>query len=418
MTAFKQFDYQAFVRWFNKYPILPVIWILFIFDIIQSHLVKRFKPPSPQKSQRILIIKLAGLGDSVLMLGPVRSIRKQHPHAYIEMFCSPSSAGLFYNEPAVDHIRVYDLFGSQRGMRHFIRQVTALRQQHFDMVCDFEQHTLMVSVISWFTGASKRVGLAYNTNNRKMLLTDIIEIDGSRHMSDFYWQIAARTGATVVARKLGTPFISPTAAENVRQWMKKKGITTDHVIIGIHPGSSKTCKSRRWFPERFAELIDELHCRTGAIIVLTGTDEEAADLDTIQKMCDASPIINRGEFDIQELACLIACFSVFISNDTGPMHLGPAVGTPTIGLFGPGSPLRYKPLGRNHRALHKNVPCSPCIHIHLGRVPECKMDRPACMDAITVEDVLSEVLNLLHGSSEKHLSHGDPENKLIGSHMT
>ncbi len=396
-------DYQTLVRWINKYPTVPIIWLLFTISKIKSLYGKAAPTQSEKPVNKILIIKLAGLGDAVLMLRPVRALRRTFPKAHIEVFAAPSSAGVFYDEPAVDSVRVFDLFGTQKGLRHFVKEILDLKKQNFDMVCDFEQHTLMVAVLSWFTGASTRIGLAAAENIRKLLLTDAVLIDGHRHMADFYCDLADRSGALDAAQENGALFVDDNASKKTRQWLEKAGITKEDSIIGIHPGSGKRCTARRWLPDRFAMLIDTLQDNVDAKIILTGTKEETELLDSIADLCKATPIVSRQEFSVKELACLIGLCDVFISNDTGPMHIGPAMGTPTIGLFGPNSPLRYKPLGSIHRTIYKRMPCSPCIHIHLGQAPDCKMARPSCMDAIEVDDVLCEVQDLLRRTSTKRL---------------
>ena len=92
-----------------------------------------------------------------------------------------------------------------------------------------------------------------------------------------------------------------------------------------------------------------------------------------------------GCLSIKQTAALMGMCDLFISNDTGPMHIAAAVGAPTIGLFGPNTPQRYAPVGVNTTSIFKQVECSPCVHIHEGKAGTC--DRGICMEAISVEEV-------------------------------
>jgi len=391
-----QLDYRALIRWASNYLAVPIIWILFLIDKIWSvfyynrRSVRYWSFP-----ERILIIKLVGIGDAVLMLKPIRAIRSRYPTAYIEVLASPLSAGVFYDEPSLDNLRVYDLFGSHRGLKHYIDLLLKLRKQNFDMVVDFEQHIKMVAVSSWLTGSRRRVGFAGPGNSRKLLLTDTIPLDGSRHMSDFYHELSECAGASEVEKESSKIFIDKRSTEKVEVWLQSVSINKNDIIVGMHTGSGIRAISRRWVPERFAMLANELKERIDVKIILTGSKAEKEDLEYVASLCDQQPFIGPHDSSVKELAYLISLMSVFISNDTGPMHIGPAMSTPTIALFGPQDPKRYGPVGQIHRTVYNSVPCSPCIQIHLGMVPECKMDNNLCIKNIEVADVLSQVLELL-----------------------
>lgn len=350
--------------------------------------------------ERILVVKLAGLGDAVLMLQPIRALRRRCPRAYIEMLAAPLTAGVFHDEPSLNRLTLYDLFGTQRGLRQYFRLLRDLRRKKFDMVVDFEQHIKMVAVTSWLTEASRRIGLAGPGNSRRLMLTDAIPLDGKSHMACFFHELAEHAGAIDVGRESSKLMIDKASSSRVEAWFQSVGLKKSDIIVGMHTGSGVRAKSRKWLPERFAELINGLQERVVARVILTGSAMEREDLEYIARRCKVRPILACQDLSVKELAYLISLMTAFISNDTGPMHIGPAMATPTIALFGPQDPRRYGPLGPDHKALYRPPSCSPCIQIHLGAVPECKKGDSECMNNLQVEEVLAALLDILTSRKE------------------
>jgi len=341
---------------------------------------------------RILVIKIVGLGDTVLMLTPIASLRRRFPHASISVLVTPLSCGIVANQPSIDEVIVYDVLRSPGGIRGFMRLVRLLRAKHFDCIIDCEQYFQMTAVVTYLTGAPRRIGFCFNDSLRGKLYTDAVSIDPQCHMVDSYMRLLEPLGIdSGRIEALEQVHIDSQDRVKVGAWLAGRGIGNGDIVVGIHAGSGSRAPYKRWDEESFAEIVGRLGRRLGAQVILTGTVSERQMIDRIMSLSGNRTAHNSGgEFETKQAAVLIERCDLFISNDTGPMHIAAAVGTPTIGLFGPESPSRYAPVGKRNVALYKRTRCSPCVEIYRGKVRDC--DDPICMRDISVEDVWTEIL--------------------------
>jgi ADP-heptose:LPS heptosyltransferase len=153
---------------------------------------------------------------------------------------------------------------------------------------------------------------------------------------------------------------------------------------------------KQWHPGRFAEVAAALGREYGATIVLTGAAADAAIVREVEAGIPAGVrVLNLcGQGDVLDLAAVLEQLAVFVTGDTGPMHLAAAVGTPLVALFGPSVPARYAPRSAGSRVVRVDLPCSPCNRIRLP--PErCRGHVPDCLDGITVDAVLASARELL-----------------------
>jgi heptosyltransferase-2 len=342
--------------------------------------------------RNILVIKLVGLGDTVLMLTPLARLRREFPEARITALVTPLSVGVLSAQPSVDETVVYDVFGEDRGLAGLARIVRLLRARDFDCVMDFEQHFQMTSVVAYMTGAPVRIGFFYTGSPRKGLFTGPVFLNPDGHMVDAYMSLLCPLGIDSARVEELEPIAVPEENEKaVDAWLAEQGIGGARPLVGIHSGSGIRAPVRRWGGEKFAEIIRRLRRDRGATIVLTGGRDERERVSEIMGLAGVDGVHNAsGELSILETAGLMRRCDLFISNDTGPLHMAAAMGTPTIGLFGPNSPTRYAPVGRHNISIFKNVHCSPCIQIHRGRIDDCSDG--ICVKQITTDEVWDAVL--------------------------
>ena len=204
-----------------------------------------------------------------------------------------------------------------------------------------------------------------DTDGRRPLLTDAVPVDSFRgvHRAAQYMTLV---GATVAAGAVLTPRLDiPRPSHQGR-------------VIGVFPGGN--APSRRWEPDRFAELVHRLSKRGERVVVFGGPAERQL---TARVAGDAAVDLG-GQTDLAQLAAGIASCDLLVTNDTGPLHLAAAVGTPTVSLWGAGDPVVTGPLGAGHRMLrHPELDCVPCTK------NDCPLavDRYRCLTLITVDDV-------------------------------
>jgi ADP-heptose:LPS heptosyltransferase len=172
--------------------------------------------------------------------------------------------------------------------------------------------------------------------------------------------------------------------------------------IGIHASGGR--ESKQWHPDRFARVGRVLAQTTGGTLVLTGGPSEEALVANVSAHLAGVPhvtSVNTGS--LRDAAAVLASLDVFITGDTGPMHLAAAVGTPVVALFGPSNPARYGPRAPRERIVRIDLPCSPCGQVRLP--PErCRGHVPDCLDGITVDTVIQHALDLLAGRDPASIS--------------
>jgi heptosyltransferase-2 len=229
------------------------------------------------------------------------------------------------------------------------------------------------------------MGLFYNLK---------VPFDRNRHEVESNIQLIHRLGIEVDDRAL---FIQRSKEDkNSAQKYFTQHDLEGKLVVGVHPGSGiHQAGFKRWPKERFSQLADKLINDFGAAVILFGGAEETELADEIKDMMESAPLITAGQTTLAETAALIEKCRMFISNDSGLLHVACAVDTPAVGLFGPTSSKRTGPYSGSSSVIRKDLTCSPC---YSGKPVRC--DHFECLNLITVEDVLQEVKKRLdkHGS--------------------
>jgi len=338
--------------------------------------------------KRILITRTDRLGDVVLSTPVVRHIRRLYPDAYIAFMVRPDNKDVVLNNPDLDEVIVYDKYGFQKSFLSTVKFAFGLRKKRFDTAIALHP-TNRAHIILFFAGIPVRIGY-----DRKMpwLLTERAphrKQEGARHEVDYNFELLKRAGFDTDGADR-RPYIVAGDKDRklVDSLMKDFNITGD--MIAVHAGAS--CPSKRWPPERFAAAADELAGKYKCNIVLVGGDETAGYSDAVARSMKQKAVDLTGMLLIGELAELLSRCRLFISNDSGPVHVAVAVGTPVVAIFGrrdPGlSPRRWGPLGERDVVLHKDIGCNPCL------AHNCDKDF-ACLKAITPEEVMQAAENAM-----------------------
>jgi heptosyltransferase-2 len=351
-------------------------------------------PPSA-----VLVIKLVGLGDTVLMLTPLKRLRERFPRARIAALVTPLSAEVMAGQPLVDEVIVFDALGLRGNPFGAASLLRALRRRRFDCVIDFEQHFQLSAVLAYLTGAPRRIGFSWNRSLRGRMFTDPVCPAADEHMVESFLRLLVPLGLTPKpVEALEQITTSPEDQAKVSQWLTRHGIGNGDLVVAVHAGSGPRAPHRRWDKAKFAEIARRLGTDTGAKVVMTGTDRERPLVREIVSLAATPNAYDAsGEFTVKQVAELARRCDLVVSNDTGTMHVAAAMGTPTVGVFGPESPTRYGPFGGRNRSVFKHLACSPCIEIHRGRHRRCA--DPRCIAEIGVEDVWAAIATYGLGDS-------------------
>ena len=169
----------------------------------------------------------------------------------------------------------------------------------------------------------------------------------------------------------------------------------DSRLIGIHVSGGRAIK--QWPESRFRDVAERLVRDRGAAIVLTGTSGDRAQVDVVKSALPPERVLDLSEdVDLLTVAAVIERLDLFVSGDTGPMHLAHAVGTPVVAVFGPSDPARYAPRGDRDRVARIDLPCSPCNRIRLPPA-RCTGHTPDCLAGVDVAQVLAAIDDTMGG---------------------
>jgi lipopolysaccharide heptosyltransferase II len=206
------------------------------------------------------------------------------------------------------------------------------------------------------------------------------------HAVDRYMLLARHVGLAAPKATDHLPVTDESRAA-ARRRLAEAGIEANQPFVAV--SAHARWPTKQWPAGRFAEVIDRLHAETGARAVLVGSAAAAAGAASIAEASRARPIDLAGRTSLRELPAVIAEARAMLTNDSGPMHVAAAVGTPVVAVFGPTNPSRTGPYSDRAVVVRSAVPCAPCY--------QRRCDRPVCLEEVGVEDVVGEARALLSG---------------------
>ena len=316
---------------------------------------------------RILVVSTTGVGDSLWGSPAIRALRKKHPKGYIALLTSPIGKQLFQNNPYLDEIFTLTnpaLFSS-------IKLLGALRKKAFDTALIFHLSQRPILPLVSLAGPSKIVGTEGINKGLDHLLTDPIK------QSPIH-EIQRRLNIAGCENSSPEMELFLTADENETAL---KHLPNTHLIIGMHPGAKD--KYKQWDPKHFVELGRKLAKEKGATLMITGDKGEAPLAEQIASSIPGA-ISVAGKLPVRVTAALIEKFDLFVTNDTGPMHIAFAMGTPTLAVFSPTDPKLCGPYQISHGTVfQKPQSCTPCIR------KKCRS--PFCMEQISPDEVYERI---------------------------
>lgn len=339
--------------------------------------------------RRIAVVKTVAIGDLVVAMPTLAALRDRFAEAHITLVTTPRVRAVVEGCPWVDDILYFDVFGAHRGLLGLIRFVGELRRRRFDAWIELEHYYRSTTLLGYLCGARVRVGFDIPGQVRGRLFTLKVHYPTEAHELDAFYSIARAVGVTRPPSGLLPLPVSPEDEEAVTAWLSDEGVSAERELVVLHTTTSPVAVARRWLDDRWIELAERLFEGCGLMSVLTGAPDDAPGLRALASRAKVPMLVAAGRLTLRQFASLALRAKLVVSLDTGPLHVAAAMGTPTVGLFGPNTPAKWGPYGPLHRAVWAGLDCAPCTKQYLGLVSSCARDD--CMRAITVEDVLSAV---------------------------
>lgn len=361
------------------------------------------KKTIPRESiQRILILGSIGIGNLLLFSPSLRVIREFFPDAHIAIIVLKKAfAELYKSDPNIDEIIIAD-YSVHDTMMKKIRLIRELRNKKFDLcITTFPSNRLEYNLLPFIAGIKYRVAHRYQT---KLLRTCFflqnyrIPVDVALHDLEQNINLLLPMGLHEMAQKRLSIHIPDEDRESARYFLREKGLDDASLLIGIHAGSSaeRDMYLKRWETDKFIELCRKIREAHGASLLIFGGPEEAGTKRKIEggvgKGCVAVENVS-----LLTTAALIERCRLFISNDSGLMHIAVAVGVPCAAIFGPTDPGRTSPFGRQNRVIRQGLHCSPCWSIHnvgIGHI-NCIYPINRCLSELSAAHVYTEIRDML-----------------------
>jgi ADP-heptose:LPS heptosyltransferase len=354
------------------------------------------RPLDPAAVQEVLVLRLDRIGDVLMSLPALHDLRRALPSARIRLAVGRWTEAIAKSAP-VDEVLVWSAPWVGRAAEGADRLVAlaagarALRVAPIDLALDL-QGDVRANALLALTGARRRAGYA-NTGGA-WLLTDVIPLDET-----VSW---VEQNRLAVAQVLGRPPgigrpdpLTPADHDFGRQLFASLALEARRPLVGLHPGGGRRVK--QWDVARWAAVAGRLQREFGATVLITGGEADRPLAEGVARGLPARAVDLTGKLTVRETLAVIAGLDLFLSPDTGPMHMAAAVGTPSVSVFGPSDPARYfsAPPGPRHVVVRHDLWCSPCNLIR--RPPsECAGDEPPeCLRLVTVEDVYAAAAGLL-----------------------
>jgi ADP-heptose:LPS heptosyltransferase len=348
-------------------------------------------PPRTPVS-RVLILKFGGMGEAVLARSLVEHLQKNNPHISfdflvenrtLEMMTLGEPGEIFLYTPGVD------------GLTKALKLLSKVRARHYDAILDFEQHSLLTATFARLSGIPIRVGFnPPSVGKRGRMFTHPIELRENHSMWHSFVQIGKVLDPTLSESISTIPLPTSAAAEKwLDEWWKVR-VPEDATrpVVAIHLGVGPSAQYRRWPMERFVDLAYSFSkIKRDATFILTGSRGEQPLIAEFQNRFSGKSVDASDVGELEHTATLLRRCDLMISADTGIMHLAAAMGTPTIGLFGPNTPVCWAPVGKRTTYVYPRLQaCSPCINSYRRHIPDqCTAAKEsACMWDISVEDVM------------------------------
>jgi len=329
--------------------------------------------------QRILIRSTNWIGDAIITTPAVRTIRRNFPNAKISILALPWVADVFAASPHVDEVILYQKKKEHSGMAGMWKLAGLLAEQRFDLAI-LLQNAISAAILTKLAGIPARAG--YTTDGRALLLTNGVKLRREVkkiHQVNYYQEMLRGLGLVCGSNELFLQLPEPDIA-----WARAQaGGLGPGPLVGLNPGAAYG-PAKRWPAGYFKQLATLLRRELRATMVVFGTGADAEAAREIEQGAPGHVVDLAGKTSLAQAMAMIGVCDVFVTNDSGLMHVSAALGVPTLAIFGSTDHVATGPRGSKTRIIRHETECSPCLK------PECPTDF-RCMLSIEPEEVWKEM---------------------------
>ena len=341
--------------------------------------------------KRILVRSANWVGDAIMTTPALHTLRHHFPEAHITLLAKPWVVPVFEHNPDVNEIMVFQAENRHKGHIGLWRLARDMRRQRFDVALLF-QNAFEAALLAFLARIPHRIG--FTTDGRSLLLSH--RIRGWKplkkgHLIDYYLGLLKGAGMTAVDRKF-TLVVTPGEHRDALGTIARGGMSNKGSLVGFNPGATYGT-AKRWPADRFAQLGRRFIDETGSGILIFGADAEKDLGDRIAGQIGPGCLNLCGQTTLRQAMALIQVCTLFITNDSGLMHVAAALDIPQVALIGPTDPVATGPVNAVSRMLRDSQACDlmPCMK------SRCPIDH-RCMTALSVEQVFDTATALIQQS--------------------
>jgi heptosyltransferase II len=346
-------------------------------------------------AKKILVMRYRFIGDTVLTVPFLRSLREAFPAAQIDLMLEPFSGQVIEGCPYVDRvipfefktIHTYSAAAERGKVAGYLHYWRLIRNEHYDAAFVLKR-SLSSALLVWLAGVPRRIGFA--TEGRSVLLTDRVTYRHDQHEVENFLDCLRVLDVPINSKTLEL-WPNPENDKKVAAIMAQTGWKDSDLKVIIHAAASLPAK--QWPLDRFAAVMAVLRDKHHARFVYTGSAGDAELYRGIEKLGPFNGLDLCGVTNVRENLSVYKSADLFFGVDSGPMHMAAAVGVPVVALFGPTDERKWGPWGEGHTVITKRLSCYPC------KPHKCADNE--CMKQISVEDALGAVERHLHNGHSK-----------------
>jgi heptosyltransferase-2 len=359
----------------------------------------------PGDPREILVTAICPIGDTLFLTPALALLRRRYPEARFTVVVSPRNKDVLSDNPIIDELLIATEPVGLVGQRAFWRGVRATSQTHPDLIVNF---SAAGEIVTWLAGLSApRLGLQYPPL-WALFGARFDQAYRKRHAVDHYFKVVEPVAPAPIELEARTPAFGLDAEQRkaARELLRAAGIGPGDMIVTMHTGGDGFNGRKRWAPQRFAAVANGLIEHYNARIVLIGGKVEIPMSRAAAALINGPVQMLAGQTSLKVTGALIEASTLFIGNDSSPLHIAAAVGTPGIGIYGPSNWEQFHPVappGYRGRLMHSSLPCSPCFHF-IGNAPLPEINlcyTYACLKATEAPAVLEAAAELLENTAPR-----------------
>lgn len=356
--------------------------------------------PRPEEIKKILICAYHGIGNFILYTPTIAAIRKYFPQAEIDLQVGNKTGCEYVLDGAGYFTKTYDI-SSKSTWSNWINHIKKIRRSNYDLIInEFHSNSYFLALMVTFSAAKYRVGHVRSPGwpDRYGFIYNVpVKMQEAQHEVDRYASLGLALG--IPEELLNQhPFMYVDKAEQAKaiDFLNSNKINKDTLVIGVQMGTSPTMRWKQWQPARYRELIIKLIEKfPKACLLMLGAKNEVEMIKEWTKGIKGNIVIAAGETSLSVAAAMIERCTLLVCNDSGLMHVGVAMQTPVVAIYGPTDYRRTAPLGKIHTMIRKlDIPCSPCFKLE-GDAQVTTCSHQNCLNTIEVDEVLEAIINKL-----------------------